>query len=48
MDSLAVCVLLWWKTGNGLWAALARAGAWLNVLNLIPVWLLDGGQLCWC
>jgi Zn-dependent protease len=40
----AVCVLLWWKTGNGLWAALARAGAWLNVLNLIPVWLLDGGQ----
>ncbi len=22
----------------------ARAGAWLNVLNLIPIWLLDGGQ----
>ena len=38
------CAALWWKTGNGLWAALARAGAWLNVLNLIPVWLLDGGQ----
>jgi Zn-dependent protease len=38
------CALLWWKTGNGLWAALARAGAWLNVLNLIPVWILDGGQ----
>jgi len=39
-----VCTLLWWKTGNGIWAALARAGAWLNVLNLIPVWMLDGGQ----
>lgn len=26
------------------WAALARAGAWLNVLNLIPLWVLDGGQ----
>jgi Zn-dependent protease len=40
----AGCALLWWATGNGLWAALARAGAWLNVLNLIPVWVLDGGQ----
>jgi len=39
-----VCALVWWKTGNSLWAALARAGAWLNVLNLIPVWILDGGQ----
>jgi Zn-dependent protease len=39
-----VCTLVWWFTGNGMWAALARAGAWLNVLNLIPVWMLDGGQ----
>ena len=39
-----VCAVLWWKTGLGLWAALARAGAWLNLLNLIPVWVLDGGQ----
>ncbi len=38
------CGLLWWKTGNPIWAALAHAGAWLNVLNLIPVWALDGGQ----
>src|SRR5258708_8987079 len=36
------CALGWWETGNRLWAALARAGAWLNVLNLIPVWILDG------
>jgi Zn-dependent protease len=39
-----VCAALWWQTGNPLWAALARVGAVLNVLNLIPVWVLDGGQ----
>jgi Zn-dependent proteases len=38
------CAIMWWKTGSGIWAALARSGAWLNVLNLIPVWSLDGGQ----
>jgi Zn-dependent protease len=42
--SAAVCGLLWYHTGNGIWAALARAGAWLNTLNLIPVWILDGGS----
>lgn len=43
LASLA-CAVFWWKTGGPLWAALARAGAVLNVLNLIPVWVLDGGQ----
>jgi len=38
------CLLLWWQTGNPLWAGLARAGAWLNLMNLIPIWVLDGGQ----
>lgn len=38
------CAVLWRLTGNSLWAALARSGAWLNLLNLIPVWVLDGGQ----
>jgi Zn-dependent protease len=38
------CAILWWQTGIPLWAALARVGAILNVLNLIPVWVLDGGQ----
>jgi Zn-dependent protease len=38
------CAILWWQTGDPLWAALARAGAVLNVLNLTPVWVLDGGQ----
>jgi Zn-dependent protease len=40
----AACGLLWWKTGNNLWAGLAHFTALLNVLNLIPVWVLDGGQ----
>ena len=33
---------LFWQTGHPLWAALAHTGAWLNLLNLIPVWVLDG------
>lgn len=43
LASLA-CTVVWWQTGVALWAALARAGAALNLLNLIPVWVLDGGQ----
>jgi Zn-dependent protease len=39
-----LCLALWWKTGDSLWAGLARAGAWLNVINLIPVSILDGGS----
>lgn len=38
------CAALWWQTGDPLWGALARVGAVLNLLNLIPVWMLDGGQ----
>ncbi len=33
---------LYWHTGDPLWKALAHTGAWLNLLNLIPVWILDG------
>lgn len=40
----AVCALLWIETGNKLWIGLASVSALLNVLNLIPVWVLDGGQ----
>ena len=38
------CAALGLQTGNPLWAALARVGAVLNLLNLIPLWILDGGQ----
>ena len=40
----AVCFLLYAQTGDPIWAALARTGAVLNILNLIPIWVLDGGQ----
>jgi Zn-dependent protease len=40
----AVCAGLWSKTDYGLWAALARSGAWFNALNLIPLWIFDGSS----
>jgi Zn-dependent protease len=40
----AVCALLWVETGNAIWIGLASVSALLNALNLIPVWVLDGGQ----
>ena len=39
-----LCALLWHQTGYGLWAALARTGAWFNALNLIPLWIFDGSS----
>ena len=38
------CGVLWWATRDPYWAVLARVGAALNLLNLIPVWVLDGGH----
>ena len=38
------CASIWYQTHDHLWAALAYSGAWLNLLNLIPVWMLDGGH----
>lgn len=52
LASLA-CAGMWWHASQspdpsanaaGLWAALASVGAWLNALNLIPIFILDGGQ----
>ncbi len=40
--SSAACALIFMKTGDPIWAALAKTGAWLNALNLIPIWVLDG------
>jgi len=39
-----VCALVWTQTGEALWIGLAAASALLNVVNLIPLWVLDGGQ----
>jgi Zn-dependent protease len=40
----AVCAFLWVETGDAFWIGLASLSALLNVLNLIPIWVLDGGQ----
>jgi len=32
------------QTGASVWGALAHAGAWLNLINLVPVLGLDGAQ----
>ncbi len=31
-------------TGQPVWYAIARTGAWINLFNLIPIWQLDGGR----
>jgi Zn-dependent protease len=38
------CGAIWWQTHEQYWLVLARVGAALNLLNLTPVWSLDGGQ----
>lgn len=40
----AFCALMWFQTGERLWLGLASFSAWINLMNLIPVWRLDGGQ----
>lgn len=31
-------------TGNRIWLAVAHFAGWLNLLNLIPLWIFDGGS----
>jgi Zn-dependent protease len=38
----AFCGAVWLQTQEGLWIGLAGFSALLNLLNLIPVWTLDG------
>lgn len=40
----ALCALVWLQTQDRLWVALASFSAFINLMNLIPVWSLDGGQ----
>ena len=40
----AVCGLIWLRTQERLWIALASFSAFINLMNLIPVWRLDGAQ----
>ena len=38
------CALVAIATGSGLWFAVARATALINLFNLTPIWQLDGGR----
>jgi Zn-dependent protease len=38
------CLYLYVHTHDLFWAGLARTGLVINILNLVPVWALDGGQ----
>jgi len=40
----AFCALLWTQTQERLWIGLASFSAFINLMNLIPIWTLDGGQ----
>lgn len=38
------CALVWLNTHRGLWISLCSFSAFINLMNLIPIWTLDGGQ----
>jgi Zn-dependent protease len=40
----ALCAFVWLQTQDRLWMALASFSAFINLMNLIPVWTLDGAQ----
>ena len=44
LGAAVACMGLFFWTGNQLFEALAYTGAWVNLLNLIPVLGLDGAQ----
>ena len=44
LGAAILCYLLFLATESSLLGALAHAGAWINLFNLLPVWQLDGGR----
>jgi Zn-dependent protease len=44
LGTAIVAWILWAITGQPIWMAIGAGGAWLNLLNLLPVWSLDGGR----
>ena len=44
LAAAAVCLGAGLLAKSSLWLALASAGAQINLLNLIPIWQLDGGR----
>ena len=44
LGAAIVALLAAQLTGGGLWGAIARTGAWINLFNLMPIWQLDGSR----
>lgn len=44
LGAALVCAAVHAAGGTGIWAAVARAGAWINLFNLLPLGPLDGGR----
>ena len=44
LGAALACLLVYLWTDIAAWGALAHVGAWINLLNLIPVWQLDGAH----
>ena len=44
LGAAAVAAGVGYATGEPIWTAIAKVGAWINLFNLIPIWQLDGGR----
>lgn len=44
LAACVVCYVIHLATSAPAWAAITRVSAWLNLINLLPVWQLDGGR----
>lgn len=44
LGAAVVSLGLWLATGQPIFAAIAGAGAWINLFNLLPIGTLDGGR----
>jgi Zn-dependent protease len=44
LGTAIIAWVVWAVTGQSIWAAIGAGGAWLNLLNLLPLWSLDGGR----
>jgi len=44
MAAAGICYVVYVSTGEQYWGAIAQIGAYINLLNLIPLFFFDGGQ----
>ncbi len=44
LGAALTCLIVGVATESQIWLALADAGGYINLFNLIPVWMLDGGR----